>query len=349
MPDMDINKETQKYLHSTALNIVVLLDHVRKFEGSDEPLNSFSGPEFKDSVKDLASAIDKEVTRFIIACKPPARDSDIRTMCPKISAGLFHLAKKIDSIPKTAGKTYVEAVRKAVCRTLVSAIGLINSFIDEKIDIEKTALHEVSYMSASGVFWEHCNALVHLPADNRSAVALTWQKYVGNLVKDAVEELQVTVRDYEDSEKNIDGKPEEVEGFSDDSMDDVDSEIPAGRLEDVQKVQRLVIAAKHACDKIALRCIRDCKTLDEEHIIWLDRLVDLGMPVQEAVDEVVAALFIESDSWKRQVEIESSKLKEALSALLTLAITFVDDSHLKWFELCRKQLDAAQQSTKIVR
>ncbi|KAJ1772197.1 hypothetical protein IW140_001416 [Coemansia sp. RSA 1813] len=349
MSNTNIKRETQKYLHSTALNVIVLLEHVRKFEGSDEPLSSFSGPEFRDSVKELASAIDKEATRFIIACKPPALDSDIRTMCPKISAGLFHLVKKFDCIPKTAGKSYMDSVRKAICRTLVSAIGLINSFIEEKVDIDKTALYEVAYTSASGIFWEHCKTLVHLPVDNRAAVTVIWQNSIGNLVKDAVEELQETVIEYENSEKNNDGEKADVEGFSDDSMDDLDPELPPGRLEDVHKVQRLVIATKRACDKIALGCIRDCKTLDEEHIIWLDRLVDLGKPVQDAVDEVVAALFIEDDSWKRQVELESSKLKQLLSELLTLAITFVDDSHLKWFELCCKQLDAMQEITKIVR
>ncbi|KAJ2546312.1 hypothetical protein EV175_005647 [Coemansia sp. RSA 1933] len=349
MTDTDIKKESQQYLRSTALNIIVLLDHVRKFEGSDMPLSSFNSSEFKNDVKELSSAIDREVTRFIIACKPPARDSDIHTMCPKINAGFFHLAKKVDVIPKTAGKTYVDSVRKAVCRTLISAIGLINSFIEEKVDIEKAALHEVSFMSASGVFWEHCQTLVQLPADNRAAVASEWQKVVGNLVRDAVEELQDTVKDYENSEKNKNGKSEDVEGFSDDSMDELDPDIPPGRLEDVHKVQRLVIATKHACEKIALRCIRDCKSLDEEHTLWLDRLVDLGIPVQEAVDEVVSALFIEDDSWKRQVRIESGKLTVALSELLTLAITFVEDSHLKWFELCRKQLEVSQQCTDIMR
>ncbi|KAJ2762081.1 hypothetical protein H4S06_000859 [Coemansia sp. BCRC 34490] len=345
-----MKKETQKYLRSAALSIVVLLDHVRKLEGSDEPLASFSGPKFRDSVKELATAIDKEATRFIIACKPPALDAEIRALCPKINAGLFHLVKKADSIPKTAGKLYLEAIQKAICRSLISAVGLINSFIEEKVEIDKAALYEVSYTSASGIFWEHCKTLVQLPADNRAAAMWAWQSSIGSLVKDAVEELDETVKEYKDSETSKDcGKQNADDEFSDDSMDDLDPDIPPGRLEQVLKVQRLLTSTKHACDKIGLRCIRDCKVLDEEHVMWLDRLVDLGKPVQDAVDELSAALFIDDDSWLQQVEIESSKLRKVLSGLITLAITFVDDSHLKWFETCRKQLDAAHESTSIVR
>ncbi|KAI9506297.1 Grap2 and cyclin-D-interacting-domain-containing protein [Coemansia spiralis] len=349
MAESDIKKETQKVLHSTASNIVVLLEHIRPYEGSDQPIQDFSGPKFKEEINELATAIDKEVTRFIIACKPPALDKEICELCPKINAGLFHLVQKVNQVPKKAGKTYLDAVRKAVCRSLISAIGLINSFIKEKVEVDKSALYEVSYTSASGIFWEHCKALAQIPADNRSAVVLAWKNSVGNLVKDAVEELQQTLEEYQ-TDANDEKAKQEEEAFSDDSMDDdFNPEIPPGRLEEARKIQRLVTVAKHTCDKVGLRCIRDCRQLDEERIIWLDRLVDLGKPVQDSVDDLVATLFINDDSWKRQAEMESSKLTKALLDLITLAITFVDDSHLQWFELCRKQLDATQLSTKVVR
>ncbi|KAI8324342.1 hypothetical protein GQ54DRAFT_67181 [Martensiomyces pterosporus] len=348
MPDTDIKKETQEYLHAASLNIVVLLDHVRSFEGRDQPTRGFSGPAFKKTIDGLATAIDKEVTRFMIACKPPALDAEIRALCPKISAGFFQLVQHFNSVPKSAGRTYVEAVRRAISRSLLSIVTLTNSFIENKVVVDKAVLAELAYTSSSGIFWEHCKALAQIPADNKAAVAAQWKSVVGDLVKDAVEELKASLEDTEESKKSG-GSAEENGYSSDESMGEFDPDIPVERLEEGRKILQLVTTAKHTCDKVGLRCIRDCEALDSERTIWLDRLLDLGKVVQEAVDELVAVLFIEDDTWRSRARVETGKLTKALLDLITLAITFVDDAHLAWFELCRKKLDAAKHESKIAR
>ncbi|KAJ2787282.1 hypothetical protein GGI15_000832 [Coemansia interrupta] len=340
----DITQETQKLLHAAGLNMVVLLEHVYKFEGIEGPSAGFSGPSFKKTIDDLAEAIDKEVTRFLIACKPPALDTEIRALSPKINAGFFQLVQQCDRIPKLAGKTYLDAVRKAVGKSLVAIVMLFNSFIEHKVEIDKAVLTDLAYTASSGIFWEHCKALSQIPADNRAAVSSIWVSTVSGLVKDATEELR-------DSLDEAESGGDKDDGYSDDdSMNEFDPDIPAERVADGQKIFRLVTTAKHACDKIGLRCIRDCEPLDDERTVWLDRLVDLGKTVQTAVDELVATLFIEDDeAWRKQLFAETENLTDALSELVTLAITFVNDTHLPWFELCRKQLDAAKHSSSIVR
>ncbi|KAJ2857741.1 hypothetical protein FB639_005974, partial [Coemansia asiatica] len=300
------------------------------------------------TIDDLANAIDKEVTRFMIACKPPALDVEIKALCPKINAGFFHLVQQFDHIPKLAGKTYLDAVRKAVSRSLVSIVMLFNSFIDEKVEIDKNVLSDLAYTASSGIFWEHCKALSQIPADNKAAVSSAWVFSVSSLIKDASEELRDSLEEAESKDNESD---DDNDGYSDDdSMNEFDPDIPAVRVADGKKIHKMVMLTKHTCDKIGLRCIRDCSPLDDERTIWLDRLLDLGKPVQNAVDDLIATLFIEDDAeWKKQSVIETGRLVNLLGELVTLAITFVDDSHLPWFELCRKQLDATKHSSAIAR
>ncbi|KAJ1936254.1 hypothetical protein FBU59_005110, partial [Linderina macrospora] len=55
----DISADTQKILHNAGLNIMVLLDLARTFEGIESSAE-FSGKQFKASIDNLATAIDKE-------------------------------------------------------------------------------------------------------------------------------------------------------------------------------------------------------------------------------------------------------------------------------------------------
>ncbi|KAJ1883145.1 hypothetical protein H4R99_006081 [Coemansia sp. RSA 1722] len=344
----DVKQETQKLLRAAALNIVVLIEHTNKFEGVEGTAAGFSGPSFKKTIDELAGAIDKEVTRFMIACKPPALDVEIKALCPKINAGFFQLVQQFDHIPKLAGKTYLESVRKAVSRSLVSIVMLFNSFIDDKVEVDKCVVADLAYTASSGIFWEHCKALSQIPADNKAAVSSEWMASVSGLIKDATEELCDSLNE---AESQGNGNDDDNDSYSDDdSMNEFDPDISADRVADGKKIQKMVLLAKHTCDKIGLRCIRDCSTLDDERTIWLDRLVDLGKPVQNAVDDLIATLFIEDDAeWKKQSAVETEKLVNLLGELVTLAITFVDDSHLPWFELCRKQLDATKHSSNVAR
>ncbi|KAJ1824576.1 hypothetical protein GGH91_003224 [Coemansia sp. RSA 2671] len=341
----DIAKETQEYLHTTGLNIVALLEHARKFEGTEAKDSDFSGQAFSKVVHDIVTAVDQEVTRFIIACKPPALDVEIRALCPKINAGLFQLVQQFGRIPKIAGRTYLLEVRRAVCKTLVAMVLLINSFLDLKVELSAAILADMPYMSSTGVFWEHCKELKQIPVDNRAAVLSIWQSVVTGLVRDAAEELNESLAESE----NQDTKDGVADEESEDSMDEFSPDIPRDRIEEARNMYKLILSAKQVCEKVGLRCIRDCETFDEEHIMWLDRLLDLGRPVQDSVDELVAALSADGDEWKRAVKLEAASLTEALSNLVTLAITFVDDSHLPWFELCRKRLDVSKHTYHVVR
>ncbi|KAJ2338177.1 hypothetical protein GGF43_006938, partial [Coemansia sp. RSA 2618] len=281
MASTELDTQSQKLLHATALNINVLLSHVHKSEGLDERPLDFSEAEFKDAIKGLATAIDKEVTYLIIACKPPARSSDIETLCPKINAGFFQLVKQAERIPKSAGRTYLHAVRKATCQSLIAAIGLVNSFIDDKVEMEQAVLSDMLFMPRSGVFWEHCKALSQVPVDNRTAVALEWTSSVGNLVKDAMSELSESLESAKEGKEAHD-----EDEYSDDSMDEFDPDIPVERVEEGRNIENLVQTAKHTCDKVALWCIRDCKQLDDERVVWLDRLLEQGKSVAKGVDEL---------------------------------------------------------------
>ncbi|KAJ2056002.1 hypothetical protein GGI17_006417 [Coemansia sp. S146] len=339
----DIAKETQEYLHAAGLNIIVLLEHARKFEGTDEKNSGFSGQTFTKIVHDIVTAVDQEVTRFIIACKPPALDAEIRALCPKINAGLFQLVQHFGRIPKIAGRTYLVEVRRATCKTLVAMVLLINTFLEHKVELSSAILADMPYMSSTGVFWEHCKELKQIPVDNRAAVLTIWQSVVSGLVKDAAEELNESLAESE-NQTTKDGDGEES-----DSMDDFSPDIPKDRIEEARAMYKLILSAKQVCEKVGLRCIRDCETFDEEHVVWLDRLLDLGRPVQDSVDELVAALSADDDEWKQAVRLEAAKLTEAMSNLVTLAITFVDDSHLSWFEQCRKRLDVSKHTYHVVR
>ncbi|KAJ2437911.1 hypothetical protein GGF42_008471, partial [Coemansia sp. RSA 2424] len=330
----DIAKDTQEYLHAAGLNVVVFLEHVRAFEGTDEKNSGFSGQAFSKVVHDIVTAVDQEVTRFIIACKPPALDVEIRALCPKINAGLFQLVQHFDRIPKVAGRTYLVEVRRALCKTLVAMVMLINTYLEQKVELDSAILADMPYTSSSGVFWEHCKELKQIPVDNRAAVLTIWQAVVSGLVKDAAEELHESLTESEESQATKDDDDK-----SNDSMDDFSPDIPADRIEEARSMYKLVLSAKQVCEKVGLRCIRDCETFDEERVVWLDRLLDLGRPVQDAVDELIAALSADDDQWMQAVRLEAANLTGAMSNLVALAITFVDDSHLPWFELCRKRLD----------
>ncbi|KAJ2333786.1 hypothetical protein GGI00_002159 [Coemansia sp. RSA 2681] len=340
----DIAKDTQEYLHAAGLNVVVFLEHVRAFEGTDEKNSGFSGQAFSKVVHDIVTAVDQEVTRFIIACKPPALDVEIRALCPKINAGLFQLVQHFDRIPKVAGRTYLVEVRRALCKTLVAMVMLINTYLEQKVELDSAILADMPYTSSSGVFWEHCKELKQIPVDNRAAVLTIWQAVVSGLVKDAAEELHESLTESEESQATKDDDDK-----SNDSMDDFSPDIPADRIEEARSMYKLVLSAKQVCEKVGLRCIRDCETFDEERVVWLDRLLDLGRPVQDAVDELIAALSADDDQWVQAVRLEAANLTGAMSNLVSLAITFVDDSHLPWFELCRKRLDVSKHTCHVVR
>ncbi|KAJ2441128.1 hypothetical protein GGF42_007400, partial [Coemansia sp. RSA 2424] len=56
----DIAKDTQEYLHAAGLNVIVFLEHVRAFEGTDEKNSGFSGQAFSKVVHDIVTAVDQE-------------------------------------------------------------------------------------------------------------------------------------------------------------------------------------------------------------------------------------------------------------------------------------------------
>ncbi|KAJ2719816.1 hypothetical protein GGI07_004985 [Coemansia sp. Benny D115] len=346
---LDLSKESQTLIRASAVNMSVFLDHVRKYQGAERAKTEFSGAAFKSSIDSLATAIDKEVTRFLIACKPPALDREIKELSPKINAGAFQLVQLLNTVPKTAGSNYLDSVRRAIARTILSLIMLFNSFIDDKVNVEEAVVAELTFLNVSGIFWENCKALGQIPKDNRAAVLSLWTDSVSGLVKDAAEELSESLDEAKDAADGGKEGDEDDNEDDDDDMDDFNPEIPADRVEQGRKMQKLVLIAKHTCDKVGLRCIRDCAQLDDERTVWLDRLLDFGKPVQAAVDELISTLFIEGDDWAKQMEIERAVLTEALEKLVTLAITFVDDSHLPWFEMCRKQLEATKNVTSVVR
>ncbi|KAJ2888755.1 hypothetical protein IWW38_004886, partial [Coemansia aciculifera] len=151
MATNDISTDTQEFLHAVGLNIVVLLDHVRVFDGTNDTSSNFSGQAFNKAVHDIVTAVDQEVTRFIIACKPPALDVEIRALCPKINAGLFQLVQHFDRIPKIAGRTYLIEVRRALSKTLVAMVMLVNTFLEHKVELDSAILADMPYMSSSGV------------------------------------------------------------------------------------------------------------------------------------------------------------------------------------------------------
>ncbi|ORX66783.1 hypothetical protein DL89DRAFT_269828 [Linderina pennispora] len=310
---------------------MVLLDHVRTFDGIDSSVE-FSGKHFKTSIDNLATAIDKEVTRFLIALKPPALDKEIRELCPKINAGFFQLVQLLNQIPKSAGLTYLKGVT------------LVNTFISDKVALDKTVLAELAYTSTSGIFWEHCKQLTQIPVDNRAAVVVKWKSSVGDLVRDAVDELKESVQEAQEAQEAQKDDSAENDGYSsDESLGDFDPDIPAERLADARKAQQLVTMARLVCDKIALRCIRDCDDVTDEKNVWLDRLLELGQPVQGCVDDLVAALFIEDETWSRQMAVETGNLVRAWT------ITFVDDSHLKWFEMAQTRLNSILNESPVAR
>ncbi|KAJ1671588.1 hypothetical protein GGF38_000691 [Coemansia sp. RSA 25] len=262
----------------------------------------------------------------------------------RINAGLFQLVQHFDRIPKVAGRTYLVEVRRALCKTLVAMVMLINTYLEQKVELDSAILADMPYTSSSGVFWEHCKELKQIPVDNRAAVLTIWQAVVSGLVKDAAEELHESLTESEESQATKDDDDK-----SNDSMDDFSPDIPADRIEEARSMYKLVLSAKQVCEKVGLRCIRDCETFDEERVVWLDRLLDLGRPVQDAVDELIAALSADDDQWMQAVRLEASNLTGAMSNLVALAITFVDDSHLPWFELCRKRLDVSKHTCHVVR
>ncbi|KAJ2080147.1 hypothetical protein H4R24_003276 [Coemansia sp. RSA 988] len=348
MTGSELDEKTQKLLHSTANNIGALLSHAHSFEGLDSAPPEFVETKFKTTAKDLAGAIDKEITYMIIACKPPARAADIETMCPKINAGFFQLVQQLCRVPKYAGREYLAAIRKAICWTMVSAVMLLNSFIDDPVLIPNAVFADLKYMQRAGVYWEHCKAISQIPEDNRAAVALIWTSQVSDLVEDAAEELSGLIEDSESKGDESDSNSQADDALSDESMYDFGDDLPIERIEEGRRIEKLVQIAKLSCTKIGLRCIRDCKTLDEERVVWLDRLVDLGKPVAQAVDDVIVALQLEESegSWGECVKKEAEKLRDAIIALLTLAITFVEDSQLLWFENCRRDLGIFKGSSE---
>ncbi|KAJ2001665.1 hypothetical protein H4R26_004009 [Coemansia thaxteri] len=340
----DTSKETQEYLRTVGLDVVVLLDHARSFEGTDDKSLGFSGAEFSRTIHDVITAVDKEVTRFIIACKPPALDAEIRALWPKINTGLFMLVQHFDRIPKTAGRTYLIEVRRALCKSLLAMVLLLNSYLGCKIELSNAILSDIPYTSAAGVVWDRCKGLMQIPVDNRAAVLCSWRNGVSDMIKDAADELHESISKPKSSQSK---SGEEDEGS--DSMDEFNPEISVDRLDDARSAHKLIMSAKIICEKIGLRCIRDCETLDEEHTIWLDRLLELGEPVQSAIDDLVAALYEDGEQWRHDVKLCSAKLTSALDDLVTLAITFVDDYHLPWFQLCRKRLDITKHTYDVVR
>ncbi|KAJ1927550.1 hypothetical protein FBU59_007211, partial [Linderina macrospora] len=186
-----------------------------------------------------------------------------------------------------------------------------------------------------------------IPVDNRAAVIVKWKSSVEELVKDAADELKESLKE---TEEHKNGTAEEYDGYSsDESLGEFDPDIPVDRLEDARKVQQLVTMSKLVCDKISLRCIRDCEDVTDEKNVWLDRLVELGRPVQGCVDDLVSTLFIEDETWSRQVAVETGNLVKALLELVELAITFVDDSHLTWFEMAQKRLHSIQNDSPVAR
>ncbi|KAJ2782280.1 hypothetical protein H4R18_002362 [Coemansia javaensis] len=342
MADSSIGAGAQGALRSLALALNTFLHHVHGFEGLRDAPAGFSTAKFRATVGELAKAIDKEVTYMIVACKPPAREEDVEGLCPKINAGFFRLVQEVNRIPSAAGHEYLAAVRSAVCRSLAAAVSLLNSFIADKVEIEKALMAELNYMSIAGVFWEHCKTLSQIPADNRAAAAAAWSVSVGNLVNDAADELHESL----DSAGADDADDDDDDDDSgEDSMDEFDGEIPAARVKEGRQIEKLVLAAKRICDRVGQRCIRDCKQLDDERTVWLDRLVELGKAVQAAVDDLIATLFMDDeDEWSRHAGIESEKLRRALVELITLAVTFVDDAHLAWFEQSRAELSASRDA-----
>lgn len=315
-----MKKDTQKSLHTAGQAIVALVTLVNDFAGSDT--EAFSGIGFQQTIHNLVKAIDKEVTHFLVASKPPALDTEVQALLPKITAGLFQLVQEFDHIPHSMGTTYLDEVRRRIKRALVAVVGLLNAFMEDKIKVDGKAT-VLEYTEAAGVFWEHAGPLLELPKSNREVVKVVWQNNVVGLVRDAADELKQSLEDLEEEEE--------------------EDELPETRREDAQKILKLVNLAKHLCLKISKTSISECNESDKKQALWLDRLLEMGKQVQVSVDDLVSTLFMDEE-----MEMEYTELSKFLGELVELAVTFVDDSQMEWFERCRKQLSVVKSSDVVM-
>ncbi|KAF9585815.1 hypothetical protein BGW38_000637 [Lunasporangiospora selenospora] len=207
----------------------------------DEPWDSEN---FSQRLAGLGQIISNDVTKTVIACKPPADPVAAIGMVDALGESCFRLAGFVDAIPvKTAGQTYKLEIQTIANEIFLGVAVLMNEFLDEPVEKvaqlqqqknftldttpaattkapKEAAGIDKQYLVKTGIVWEACTALEKASRSNSQAVAKKWDGLVA-MLDDAISEVQEMIDSNDDKDGAANDNDDDESGNeSDDSWND---------------------------------------------------------------------------------------------------------------------------------
>ncbi|XP_013407453.1 cyclin-D1-binding protein 1 homolog [Lingula anatina] len=318
-------KSVKEVLQAFLENLDLVIDQLRKGESTRADTGDFQVDKYWTHLGAVVKAVSHECTKLCIAFSTPPLPAPEE--CSGLVSGLeratLALVSAFYSLPTSQGLTLWKSSVDAVCDIIEGVQELVRRIAQAEI------AGSADQLQSTGKVWESCNGIKDTPKDNKAAV-ITVVTGAGNLVKDALEELEAAVEN--------EGRLDYLD-LGDDDSDDLEEETwSEADKRTIAPCIGLVKAVKACLKKtsVAVRSNGECVTVAQ--ITELDKLADVMRLTSPAVDNFVSGLYAPLDL--EMAKDNARKLADIVLELLELSktshVTFDED--IQWITFLKNAI-----------
>lgn len=322
-------------------NLRIVIDQIKDGETVRPEDVDFNLETFWNRFGFCVRAVSQEATKLCLACSEPPLPSctDVQPLVNGIEQSVLTLVSAYYSLPVSRGQTLRKYVTESVVGLVEAMHGLVASFKSGEGGGSQ------KHLQSTGNIWEICDKFPKLPKDNREAVLLR-TKEVDELISDALEELEETLRSR--SEENKNGIEDRFEVL--DLDDDEDDMRPVWSESDRSVVTAcvgLVKTAKAATKRLSKAVEVDGRCGEKEMATELDDVAERSATLSPAVDDLVSCLYppVRLDSVAKNSNRLVSELRSLLECVEKSHFTGNAGNDSSWVEFLRKALE--HNATKV--
>ncbi|KAG0230085.1 hypothetical protein BGW41_002619 [Actinomortierella wolfii] len=371
-------QEKQNSIGELADKLFVSLDlNGNPKEEAEKKEEEWDGVDFGAKLANLGTVFSNDITRFTIACKPPADPATVLGMTDKLGETCFRLAGYISLIPKeSAGLLYRQELLTKSNEIFLATASLLCEFLGEDTETaedkkdheevltllsEKRVSFETKrgYLIKTGICWEACQIFEQCSRTNQEATRKQWGTIMSTL-DDAISEVQEMIDESNEADDDDDG---DESGNESDDSDDSWGETTKMTEEEKQmsiKCQSLLKLTKMLLKKLQQRCL-DCpppthltrSAANSEKIpeetrrqlsktdlarMW-DQLYIRAQQILAMADDMGSSLYSPQD--RPTLVALAKELAKRDRDVVLVGRLFVQGQadQEKWLDLCETQLD----------
>ncbi|OMJ30075.1 hypothetical protein AYI69_g389 [Smittium culicis] len=303
-----------------------LKDQIIPFKGNENNSYAVSPQDFHNRLATFSLQLNKEVTKFVLAGKPPLSKNEIIEIAPLIYQKALEISNLIGIVPKSFGSTFILLLVDQVVDTFEN----VNQVIEVFFDAESLSPSEYTKkLMTTSKSMKSCEALSNFVSDNREAVEKLWKLQVMGFLDDGIDEVSLAIHDLE-NESQLNSVIASGNGVNDlsESFQNMNLSTSEAKIKLYKEFLAILISSNLMIYKIQKSILQKNTLTSEEKTVWYDRLLELGKKIPEISDDLVfISLYSEPGTPWQQLSISKARELSILSiSIIELATSFGDHS-----------------------